>query len=120
MKNAIDFHAAARTLITLAEPGQSMNPAITHIVNAAIAYGDALTARRGNRINQQDHQQLGALLRSVLGNRLPSRQLSNLNAILAEKDAASYGVQAARREKADTLLSRLDEFAAWTRSELAR
>jgi hypothetical protein len=118
--NALGFHRAAKTLLDLCEPGQNTNPIIAQIVDAAIAYADAVTARYGNRVNQQDHQALGDLLRAVLGNRLPSPQLANLKAILSHKDEASYGVRVGTHTRAVQLYVRLDEFAAWVQSELAR
>ena len=61
------FHKAAEDAITLAEPGSNANPAISQMVLAAIAYGDCLTARRANVINQQSHAAAPKLLRDVLG-----------------------------------------------------
>ena len=120
LSNARSFHAAARLLLDLHEAGQNTNPIIAQVVDAAIAYADAVTARRGNRINQQDHQALAALLRTVLGNRLPAPQLAHLKTILGEKDAASYGVRPGTFAQAQRLLERLDDFAAWAEEELAR
>jgi len=120
LDNAVGFHGAAKTLMDLYRPGQNANPIITEIVAAAIAYADAVTARHGNRINQQDHLALGDLLRAVLGNRLPNPQLANLKAILSQKDEASYGVRAGSHTQAARLYARLDEFAAWVQTELAR
>ena len=93
---------------------------MVQIVDAAIAYTDAVTARRGGRINQQDPQALGELLRAVLGNRLPNPQLANLKAILSIKDEVSYGVRAGTHQQAVRLCGRLDEFATWVQGELAR
>ncbi len=104
LKNAQDFHAAAKTLLDLYEPGHNTNPILVQIVDAAIAYADAVTACRGGRINQQDHQALGELLRAVLGNRLPNPQLSHLKVILNEKDGASYGVRPGTHQQAVRLL----------------
>jgi hypothetical protein len=114
------FHEAARTLLTLAEPAQDSNPTIVQIVSAAIAYADAVTARRVGAVNQQDHRAAGALLRNAVGNRLPSSQLANLTDIVAQKDAASYGARAGTRAQAERLLERLDQFAAWAEDELSR
>lgn len=120
LNNARGFHAAAQTLFDLYEAGQNANPIIAQVVAAAIAYADAVTARRGNRVNQQDHQALGSLLRAVLGNRLPNQPLSHLKTILAEKDAASYGSRPGTHAQAQRVLERLDAFAAWVEEELAR
>jgi hypothetical protein len=119
VRNARDFHSAAQTLFELHESGQNTNPIMVQVVEATIAYADAVTARRDSRINQQDHQALGALLRAILGNRLPNQQLANLNAILGEKDAVSYGARPGSAVQARRMLERLDAFAAWVEEELA-
>ncbi|MDQ6674164.1 MAG: hypothetical protein M3069_26065 [Chloroflexota bacterium] len=118
LNNAHAFHDAAQLLLDSHETGQNTNPIIAQIVAAAIAYADAVTAKRDNRINQQDHQALGNLLRSVLGSRLPTNQLANLNRILKEKDDASYGIRAGTLTQARDLLERLNKFGAWTDAEL--
>lgn len=120
LASARSFHEAARTLLTLAEPGQDSNPTIAQIVNAAIAYADAVTARRAGAVNQQDHRAVGALLRGAVGNRLSAKQLANLADIIAQKDAASYGVRPGTRTQAERSLERLDELAAWAEEELRR
>lgn len=120
VRNARDFHAAARTLFELQDAGQNTNPMMVQVVDATIAYADAVTARRGGRINQQDHQVLGDLLRAILGKRLPNQQLAHLKAILSEKDAVSYGARPGNAAQAQRLLERLDAFAAWVEEELAR
>ena len=79
-----------------------------------------MTARRDSRINQQDHQALGDLLRAILGNRVPNQQLANLKAILGEKDAVSYGARPGTAVQARRILERLNAFAAWVEEELAR
>lgn len=57
---------AAQQAMLLAEPGQNSNPIISQIVLAAIAYGDSLTAKRAQVINQQDHAAAPRLLRDVM------------------------------------------------------
>ncbi len=120
VRNARDFHSAAQMLFELHEPGRNTNPIMVQVVEATIAYADAVTARRDSRINQQDHQALGGLLRAILGNRLPNQQLANLKAILGEKDAVSYGARPGSAVQARRMLERLDAFAAWVEEELAR
>jgi len=120
LNSARNFHEAARSLLALAEPGQDSNPVIVHVVNAAIAYADAVTARRSGLVNQRDHSALGALLRDAVGNRLPPAQLAHLNDIIGQKDAASYGARAGTRAQAERLLDRLTEFAVWVEAELGR
>ena len=120
LSSARSFHKAARTLLTLTDPGQNANPTIAHIVNAAIAYADAITARRAKVINQKDHKSIGALLRDVLGNMVLSSQIAHLDAIIKQKDDASYGARPGTRTQAENLLGRLEEFAAWAETELER
>jgi len=68
-----EFHESARSLVTLGQ-SKSYNGALTLMVTAAIAYGDAVTAKARGVVNGQDHQSAPKLLREVLGNRLPDRQ----------------------------------------------
>jgi len=107
-------------LFELHEPGRNTNPIMVQVVEATIAYVDAVTARRDSRVNQQDHQALGGLLRAILGNRLPNQQLANLKTILDEKDAVSCGARPGSAVQARRMLERLDAFAAWVEEELAR
>lgn len=62
------------------------------IVHAAIAYGDALTASAGGKVNQKDHAALPRLIRDALGQRTDGTQIARLQRILEEKNAASYGL----------------------------
>lgn len=48
---------AAQQAHLLAEVGQDCNPVISQIVLSAIAFGDSLTAKRAQVVNQQDHAQ---------------------------------------------------------------
>lgn len=109
---AREFHESARSLVTLAQ-ARSYNGAITLMVTAAIAYSDAVTAKAGGVVNQQDHQGAPRLLREVLGNRLPDRQDKFFRKLLGRKDEVNYGARSATLEEAERLLSALDEFAAW-------
>ena len=120
LSSARSFHKAARTLLTLTDPGQNANPTIAHIVNAAIAYADAITALRARVVNQKDHKSIGALLRDVMGNLVPSSQIAHLDAILTQKDDASYGARPGSRSQAENLLERLDVFADWAETEMRR
>jgi hypothetical protein len=120
LENARAFRAAAHAAATLAEPGDNANPLVSHIVNAAIAYADALTASYRGRVNQKDHSAARKALRDALGNRLPRSQESRLVRILGEKDAAQYGARRGRMATATKLLEELDEFAAWAEGELSR
>ena len=111
------FRKAAEDAVLLAEPGENSNPAISHIVLAAIAYGDYLTARRARVINQQDHAAAPKLLRDVLGSALPSAQESRYRRILGHKDTAQYGARHATLAQAQRLLEDLQEFARWAEDQ---
>ena len=57
--------------------GQDCNPVISQIVLSAMAFGDSLTAKRAQVVNQQDHAQAPRLLRDVLGNLLAVQLLEH-------------------------------------------
>lgn len=120
LENARAFLQAARDAAELAEPGQNVNPIISHIVNAAIAYADALTAKNRGRVNQKDHNAARKALRDALGNRLPDAQERRLARILGRKDEAQYGATHGRLTQAKELLDQLKEFAAWAEAEIRR
>ena len=106
--------------MTLANEGAIANPIVSQIVNAAIAYADAITAARMGRVNQQDHDGIHTLLHDALGERLPQTQASRLRRILNTKDAAQYGARLMRKDEALRLLDEANEFARWAEAELAR
>lgn len=112
------FYDAARQAVTLAEQDQNANPIISHIVTAAIAYTDALTAKRAGVINQRDHAASAVLLRDVLRDTLPKEQERRFRRFLAEKDVAQYGARPASLDHARRLLAELDEFARWAEAQL--
>lgn len=120
LENARAYRDAAHQAAVLAAPGQNANPLVSHVVSAAIGYADALTARYGGVVNQQDHQAVSKALRAALGNRASDAALKRLGRILREKDAAQYGARTGRLEHALQLLADLDELAAWAEQELAR
>ncbi len=107
------YMEAAQQTMLLAEPGQNSNPIISQIVLAAIAYGDSLTARRAQVINQQDHAAAPRLLRDVLQNTLPETQERRYRRILGFKDEVQYGAKATQVEEAARLLADLESFARW-------
>jgi len=115
---ARDYRVAAEEALTLAEPGQAMNPAISNIVLAAIAYNDALTAKRAGVVNQQDHGAAAKLLRAVMGSALPNAQLTRLNRILGQKDEVQYGTRSASLDRAKALFDDLSEFGNWVEAQL--
>jgi hypothetical protein len=109
---------AAQQAMVLAEPGQDCNPLISQIVLAAIAYGDSLTSKRAQVVNQQDHAQAPRLLREVMGNLMPDSQQRRYRRILGLKDEAQYGTRQTPRDEAARLLSDLGEFAEWAEDML--
>ena len=112
------YLTAAQQLVLLADSGQNMNPAVSQIVLCAIAYGDTLTAKRANVVNQQDHASAPRLLREVMGNTLPNAQEARYRRLLAPKDAVQYGAKAVALSEATVRLSDLEEFANWVDSVL--
>lgn len=112
------FRKAAEDAMTLAEAGANMNPAISQMVLAAIAYGDALTGKKAGVINQQDHAAAPKLLRDVLGSALPGTQETRYRRILGNKDAAQYGARHATQAQAQRLMGDLTEFAQWVEDQL--
>lgn len=107
------FLKSARSGILIAEPGDIGNPSMSTVINCAIAYSDALTAKMRGEINQDDHQAVVKLLRAALGNEFPSRQETILRMLLEQKDEVQYGSRAKTLDEADRSLARLEEFAAW-------
>lgn len=71
---ARSFLQAAQQAALLAEPNQNGNPIVSHIITAAIAYADALTAKRTGVVNRQDHAAAPKLLRDALRDSLPKEQ----------------------------------------------
>lgn len=119
LENARAFRDAAHQTAVLAEPGQNANPLVSHAVSAAVGYADAVTARYGGVVNQQDHQAVARAVRAALGNRADEGVLKRLGHILREKDAAQYGARAGRLDHALRLLDDLDALVAWAEAELA-
>lgn len=109
---------AAQQAHLLAEVGQDCNPVISQIVLSAIAFGDSLTAKRAQVVNQQDHAQAPRLLRDALGNLLPDGQERRYRRILSFKDEVQYGTRQATRDEAGRLLADLEEFARWAQELL--
>ena len=69
LTRAREFHESARSLVTLAE-NRSYYGAVALMVTAAIAYADAITAKRKGIVNKQDHLAASRLLREALGSLL--------------------------------------------------
>jgi hypothetical protein len=88
------------------------------MVLAAIAYGDCLTARKANVINQQDHAAAPRLLRDVLRGSLPDAQERRYRRLLATKDESQYGIRSATLDHAHALFRDLRAFADWVEDQL--
>ncbi len=119
LNNARAFRRQAENAVALASRGDNANPIIATIVDAAIAYADAVCALVGGRVNQQDHAAATQLLRAVLGNRLASDQERRFRRLLGNKDDAHYGARFGRLETAEALLEDLQVFAAWAELVIA-
>lgn len=120
LANARAYLQHARDAVALGHDGMNANPIVSHIVLAAIAFSDALTAKLKGSVNQQDHRAAPRLLRDALGNRLPNEEEKRFRTILEEKDVAQYGVKIGRLSEAKKLLEKLERFAAWAETELRR
>jgi len=82
-------------------------------VAGAIAYADAITAKRKGVINKQDHAAAPRWLREALGNALPERQEKFYRRLLGRKDEVNYGARSTSLDEAQRLLLELDAFAEW-------
>jgi hypothetical protein len=120
LRNARDFKRDAEVLIALRDDDDNANGVITLIVNAAIAYADALTGKYGGFVNQQDHRTVSAGLIRALGQRADKSQLKRLSTIIGQKDASAYGPRRTPRRKAQDLLEQLERFASWVEEEMER
>lgn len=106
------YHAVASMAAVLLE-GRDRDPVVGNAILAAIAYCDAITAAKVQRVSQQDHAAAVKLLRDALGNELPKSQETNLATLLGRKNEVQYGARPLASEAAEQALRRLDEFGAW-------
>lgn len=113
LDNARAYLQAARDALELAQEAANANPIMSQIANAAIAYADALTARRKAQVNQRDHRSAVKLLRDVLGRELPDAQEKRLRRIVDIKDDVQYGATRGRVQDARKMMEDLEKFAAW-------
>ncbi len=117
LENARSYLEAAQQAIELADEKDNANPAMSQIVNAAIAYADALTALKMSIKNQKDHRAVVKMLRDAFGNELPNVQENHLSRILSIKDEVQYGAKRGRIAEARTLLGHLKKFAEWAEQQ---
>lgn len=113
LDNARAYLQAARDALELAHEAANANPIMSQIANAAIAYADALTAKRKAQVNQRDHRSAAKLLRDVLGRELPDAQEKRLRRIVDIKDDVQYGATRGRVQDARKMMDDLEKFAAW-------
>lgn len=113
LENARAYLQAARDALELAHEASNANPIMSQIVNAAIAYADALTAKRKSNVNQRDHRAAAKLLRDVLGKELPEGQEKRLRRIIENKDEVQYSATRGRISDARKMLADLEKFAEW-------
>ncbi len=113
LENARAYLQAARDAFEVAHDASNTNPIMSQIVNAAIAYADALTAKRKSNVNRRDHRAVVKLLRDVLGRELPEIQEKRLRRIIESKDEVQYGATRGRMSDARKMLEDLAKFAEW-------
>lgn len=118
LANARSYLQAAREAFALTSEGSNTNPVLSQIINAAIAYTDALTVFRKSLVNQQDHGAAIKLLREAFGRDLPTAQERQLRRILEDKDEVQYGASIGRYAAAEERLADLEAYAAWAESQL--
>jgi uncharacterized protein (UPF0332 family) len=117
LENARAYLQAARDAIELAAERDNANPAMSQIVNAAIAYADALTAIKRSEKNQKDHRAVVKTLREAFGNELPKAQENHLGRVLSIKEEVQYGAKRGRVDEARALLGHLEKFAEWAEQQ---
>lgn len=113
LDNARAYLQAARDALELASDSANANPILSQIANAAIAYADALAAKRKGQVNQRDHRGAAKLLRDILGKELPDAQEKRLRRILDVKDDVQYGATRGRVADARKMMDDLEKFATW-------
>jgi len=119
LKQARAFRAAAEEIGAKLAPGANASPMMTLIVTAAIAYGDALTARFGRVMNRDEHAALPKLVRATMGDQADEAMLKHRRAIIAEKTFAEYGDHQVDVESASRFLLKLQRFGEWAETKLA-
>ena len=83
-------------------------------VHSVIAFGDAIAIHTGGRRSTSaDHAAILALLRDVLGNRLPAKLAKDMQRVIAEQDRFEYQGYVADLNEARALLDRAERVGAW-------
>lgn len=113
-----DFLKAAQDGLAIGDPGDSGAPVMSNVILAAIAYADALTAKRANVVNSEDHSAAPRLLRDVLRHALPAPQEKRFADTLKNKSVIQYGAKSFSRAEAENFLLNFENFAAWAEEQL--
>lgn len=113
LDNARAYLQAAREALALTSESANANPIMSQIANAAIAYADALTAKRKAQANQRDHRAIVKLLRDALGKEFPDAQERRLRRIVDSKDDVQDCATRGRVSEARKMLADLEKFADW-------
>lgn len=104
---------AARAITEQGDPRHASALAIL-AVHSVIAYADAAAIHTGGRCSTSAHHAaVLALLRDVLGNRLPDKTSKDIQRVIAEKDRFECQGYVADLEEARALLDRAERIAAW-------
>jgi hypothetical protein len=120
LRNARDSKRDAEELMQLRDGADNANGVVTLVVNAAIAYADALTGRYGGFFNQQDHRTVSAAVERALGQRADRSQVKRLAGIIGQKDSSAYGARRTSMQKAEDLFEQLERFSSWVEEEMRR
>ena len=89
-------------------------------VHSVIALSDAVAIHSGGRRSTAaEHAAVLALLRDVLGNRLPERTAKDIQRVIAEKDTFEYQGHVATLAEARALLDRAERVGAWCQEWLS-
>jgi len=118
-KKAERDHSSAETLLALKiDEHEPADDVAKLIIQAAIAYTDAVTAEYGGEIAQGRHTESAKVLRDALGNRLPKEQETRLGRLITHKETVEYGARETTVKQVQQLQLDLDRYASWVREVL--
>ena len=120
LERARSFHAAARTVMELADRSKDAGAAESNMILAAVAYADALTAAIDGVVNQKSHQGVIKAVRAALNEGFPRAQETHLVALITKKDEVQYGARYVRHTDAEAMAEHLNAFAEFVETELNR
>ena len=114
-ETARSFLASAEALATLANDDEAYGNAIALLaVHAAIGYADAIAIAYGERKSTAgDHEQVVALLTTILRTRLPAGERTRLLKLVKLKDTVAYQGKYFQLDEARQHLILAARFAAW-------